>query len=255
MGKNQLIQIFKQNLDVNDPNTTMFRKKVIHGKPFLRNIYLEWYLQIKEVFASIEGPLLELGSGPGFLGDIVENLISSEVFFIPGVNLILDGQYLPFKDSSLGGIAMTDVFHHIPSVKKFLAESGRCVKPGGILTMIEPWNTPWARFIFSNFHPEPFLAKAKNWEFESSGPVSGANQALPWIVFERDRQEFIKNFPVWEIKSIKPGMPLRYLLSGGIEHRNLVPNFSYPFWKKLENNLSPWMNNLGMFAQITLCHK
>ena len=255
MGKKQTALQQNQNLDVDDPNTTVFRKKVIQQKPFLQNIYLEWYSQIKNVFASTDGPLLELGSGPGFMGDVVDNLISSEVFFIPGVNLVLDGQHLPFKNGSLGGIAMTDVFHHIPSVKKFLAEAGRCIKPGGILTMIEPWNSPWSRFIFSNFHPEPFISDAKTWEFETSGPLSGANQALPWIVFERDREDFLKDFPDWQIQSIKPGMPLRYLLSGGISRGNLVPYFSYPFWEKLENRLSPWMNNLAMFAQITLYHR
>ena len=255
MGKKQTTFFHKSNLDIDDPNTTIHRKKVIQQKPFLQKIYMEWYSQIKSVFASIEGPLLELGSGPGFMSEIVDNLISSEVFHIPGVDLVLDGQTLPFKNSSLGGIAMTDVFHHIPSVKNFLAEASRCIKPGGILTMIEPWNTPWARFVFSNFHPEPFITDAKNWEFETSGPVSGANQALPWIVFERDREDFLRNFPDWQIHSIKPGMPLRYLLSGGVSRRNLVPHFSYPFWEKLENRLSPWMDNLAMFAQITLLHR
>ena len=255
MGKNPLTHNRSQNLDVDDPYTTILRRKVIQNKPFLRNIYQEWYSQIREVLPPIEGPLLELGSGPGFLAETIDFLISSDVIFIPGVKTILDGQYLPFKNNCLRGIVMTDVFHHIPSVKKFLAEAARCVKPGGVLSMIEPWNTPWSKFLFSNFHPEPFLTETPKWEFETSGPVSGSNQALPWIVFERDREIFKADFPQWEIRSIKLGMPLRYLLSGGIEHIKLVPDFSFSFWKKVENKLSPWMDNLALFAQITLYHR
>ncbi|MBK8443443.1 MAG: hypothetical protein IPL35_08515 [Sphingobacteriales bacterium] len=52
--------------------------------------------------------------------------------------------------------------------------------------MSEPANTAWGRFFYQNFHHEPFQPEAASWEIPSTGPLSGANGALPWIIFKRD---------------------------------------------------------------------
>ena len=88
--------------------------------------------------------------------------------------------------------------------------------------MVEPWVTPWSRFVFGKLHHEPFLPAA-SWRFAASGPLSGANGALPWIVLCRDRERFVSLCPDWEIEPPKLMLPLRYLLSGGVSLRSLVP--------------------------------
>jgi hypothetical protein len=40
---------------------------------------------------------------------------------------------------------------------------------------------------------------AADWSFPAVGPLSGANGALPWILFERDRARFEREFPQWVI--------------------------------------------------------
>jgi hypothetical protein len=47
-------------------------------------------------------------------------------------------------------------------------------------------------------------------------------------------------------------MPFRYLLSGGVSWRSLVPNWSFSLWRTIENLLQPWMRHLAMFALIAL---
>ena len=47
-------------------------------------------------------------------------------------------------------------------------------------------------------------------------------------------------------------MPFRYLLSGGVSLRSLVPGWSFALWRNLENLLRPWMKSLAMFALIVL---
>ena len=89
--------------------------------------------------------------------------------------------------------------------------------------MIEPWVTPWSRFVYTNFHHEPFEPTSPSWELDPGRPLSAANGALPWIVFERDRQMFDRQFPTLHIVSLDPLMPLRYLLSGGVSIRSAVP--------------------------------
>ena len=72
-------------------------------------------------------------------------------------------------------------------------------------------------------HPSPKLHSS---ELPTSGPLSCANDALPWIIFVRDRVTFEREFPHWHIELVKPIMPFRYLLSGGVSLRSLNPSLS-----------------------------
>jgi len=106
--------------------------------------------------------------------------------------------------------------------------------------------------IYSRFHHEPFDPAAKEWEFPSSGPLSGANGALPWIVFQRDRVQFEREFPNWKIEQIELQMPFRYLASGGVSMRALSPERTFNLWTRIESSLQPRMSSLAMFARIQL---
>jgi SAM-dependent methyltransferase len=198
------------------------------------------------------GKVLEIGSGAGFFSERMPELISSEILFIPGISIVLDGCQLPFRSGSLRAVLMTDVLHHIPEARRFFSESARCVRPGGVIAMIEPWRTPWSEIIYRNFHHEPFEPDVVHWEFSSTGPLSSANGALPWIIFERDRNQFAREFPEWTIESVRPMMPFRYLLSGGFSAGTLQPGFAFGFWKGVERAINPWMHRWAMFACITL---
>ena len=71
----------------------------------------------------------------------------------------------------------------------------------------------------------------------------------------RDRDQFEREFPMWEIRMIRPIMPFRYLISGGVSMRALMPGWSFGAWRGLENCMRPWMNHWAMFAQITLSRR
>jgi len=118
--------------------------------------------------------------------------------------------------------------------------------------MIEPWHTPWANFVYNILHHEPFDPGAVAWQLTSKGPLTTANDALPWIIFGRDRVKFEAEFPEWRIKKVQLLMPFRYLVSGGVSLRQLMPNWSYPLWKVLESVLTPVNRLLAMFAFIQL---
>jgi SAM-dependent methyltransferase len=252
MGLTWLEHPLTRGLPLDSPETTRLRRRVIETKPFLRQIYDEWYEEIAKEIPPGPGRVLELGSGAGFLQERVPDVIRSEVFPCPDVTLILDGCHLPFGPRSLRAVVMTDVLHHIPDVRRFLTEASNAVREGGALVMIEPWVTPWSRFVYARFHHEPFLPAADKWEFAASGPLSSANGALPWIVFERDRATFERDFPEWRVDRIRPGMPLRYLLSGGVSLRSLMPGWTFTTWRGVERALQPWMPSLAMFATIVL---
>ena len=61
-----------------------------------------------------------------------------------------------------------------------------------------------------------------------------------------------QEFPQWRIETIKPIMPFRYLVSGGVSLRSLAPLWSFGLWRQIENVLGYWSNKLAMFAYIVL---
>jgi SAM-dependent methyltransferase len=241
-----------RHLNLDNPSTTLLRRDILKKNDLLRKVYQEWYsIIMKEVPKSSE-PILELGTGPGFLNEMENSLVTSEIQWIPGVDLVLNGQSIPFQNGSLRAIVMTNVLHHIPNVKSFFSEAIRCLMDGGKVIMIEPWLTGWSRLIYQNFHHEPINPEALTWEFPFDGPLSSANEALPWMIFYRDREEFENSFPQYEITRIDSIMPFLYLMTGGYSSRIHLPGWTFSLWKLIEAKIKRWHFDLGMFAVIVL---
>ncbi len=257
MPKNLLKRIFThplaRHLDLDAPENTRQRAHLIQDKSFLKQFYLDNYHAIANLLPpGIKGPVVELGSGGGFCKDVIADLITSDVLRIPIVDLIFNGHSMPFKTASLRAIVMMDVFHHIPRPDTFLAQAADVIKSGGHIIMIEPWVTAWSRFVYRYLHHEPFNDEVKDWHIKNGGPLSGANSAIPWIVFDRDRKKFECRFPEWQINQIILHTPFCYLLSGGVSYKSFLPGICYKFCRKLENRMQPLNAFVAMFATIVL---
>ena len=238
--------------DLDTPELTEHRRALLARRPFLRGVYEEWYRRIVETLPPGSRRILEIGTGPGFLEATVPALITSDVLEISDVTLIMRAQALALKDSSLDAIVLVNVLHHVPEPRRFFREATRCVRPQGRLIMVEPWLTPWSRLVYRYLHHEPMEPDATAWEFPATGPLSSANIALPWIIFERDRKQFAEEWPQWEIQSIVPTMPWLYLASGGFTAPALMPGASLALWRRAERLVGRWHRRLGMFAYIVL---
>lgn len=216
----------RSQTDWDDPQTTIASRNLIQKKPLLKQFYVQCYDFFKqELNQHLNGKILELGSGAGFIKEHMPNSITSDVLDLPFIDARIDAMNLPFQDAALSGICMIDVFHHIPDVAQFLKEAERVLVRGGKIVMVEPANTNWGRFIYQNFHHEPFLPNEKGWKLPEGGPMSSANGALPWMVFKRDWYERTSQLvPSLKIKNIEVCYPLLYLLSGGLSWPQLVPS-------------------------------
>jgi SAM-dependent methyltransferase len=212
--KSLLAHPLTRGVELDDPRMTDLRLQVIRDKPFLRKIYSEWYRMIASRIPAGGGRVLEIGSGAGYFAELEPEAIQSEVFFCRNVDIVADACQLPFPTGSLKAVVMTDVFHHIPKPEAFLEEAKRCLRPGGRIVMVEPWVSSWSKLIYRYLHHEPFVPEAASWEIPESGPLSGANGALPWIIFVRDRSTMRRKFPELAVEEIRPMMPMRYLVSG-----------------------------------------
>jgi SAM-dependent methyltransferase len=242
-------------LDLDDPKTTELRKRIIASKPFLRAIYDEWYTKLAAEVPAEPGAVLELGAGAGYCERFIPDVIKSELIQCSGIQLVADALRLPFADASLRAIVFVNVLHHLPNVRQFFSDAVRCLRPGGKIAMIEPWVTPWSKLVNTRLHHEPFLPSAAEWSFVSEGPLSGANGALAWIVFQRDRTVFEKAFPQFTVNKVEPFLPIRYLLSGGVGMRSFMPGFTNKVWAGLENSCSGLRHAMAMFALIVVSRK
>lgn len=252
MIRDWLAHPLTRGLDLDDPRTTELRRQIILSKPFLRRVYADWFDHLLGWVAPSSRRILEIGSGASLSTQFFPTLITSDVFRLPWISLVLNGLHLPFGAETLDAVVMINTFHHIPDPARFLNEAARCLRSGGCVCMIEPWVTPWSRFVYTRLHHEPFDPSAQSWLLPETGPLSSANGALPWIVFERDKRTLSSEVQGWHAPEIKPIMPFRYLLSGGVSMRSLMPGWTYPFWSGLERLLQPLCNSLAMFAAIRL---
>lgn len=238
--------------ELDDPRATLAHRDIILNKPYLKQVYIDWYQVFKKSIGVFEnGKCLEIGSGGGFIKEVYPQIITSDILALPNVDKVFSAESIPFDDASLNGIMMLNVFHHIPNPHLFLLEAMRTLKPGGKVVMIEPANTALSRFIYKRFHHEPFEEKGTR-TIKAGNPLSNSNQALPYIYFERDIEQFKKEYPLLKINFIKYHSPFSYIISGGVSRTAMLPFFMYPLVKFFEVLLSPLSKQIGLFCTIEL---
>jgi SAM-dependent methyltransferase len=229
----------------------------IRDKPALRAFYADAYAKFADCVARCpaRGDVLELGSGGGFLRDTMPDVITSDVLPYPDVEHVVDGTRMQFADASLRAILLLNVFHHIPDAAAFLREASRCLVPGGRIFMVDQYPGWLSTPIFRHAHHEGFAPEAPDWAFPSTGPLSGANGALAWIVFERDRDRFAREFPTLERVTFAPHTPLGYWLSGGLKWWSLVPGFAIGAAGRVDRALAKLSPRLCSFVDIELVRR
>lgn len=227
-------------LSVGSPEFFARQKELILERPLLKRCYDDWYARLLADTRSVTSPglLLELGSGGSCLKDLEPAFITSDV--IPDVaERVIDACQLPFENGALRAIALTHVLHHVPDVDRFFREAVRTLVPGGVITMIEVAHTPFARFFFDRFHPEPYDDARAEWAFGQQDSMMDSNQALSWMIFVRDRARFETLFPDLEIECLSFTRWFTYLVSGGVTKRDIVPRFMIPLLEGVETLLTP----------------
>jgi SAM-dependent methyltransferase len=237
---------------LDDPKATLAHRDIILQKPFLKQLYKDWYTVFIQKSKEVgKGIYLEIGSGGGFLKEVFPEVVTSDILDLPNVDKVFSAEEMPFKENELGCIMMLNVFHHIPRPYLFLKEAERTLLPGGKIIMIEPANSNLGRFIYKRFHHEPFEEKGPR-EIKPGNPLSNSNQALPHIYFERDLELFSKDFPKLKIKKITYHTPFMYVISGGVSRSAMLPFFMYPIAKSMEWLSRPLSKQLGLFCTVEI---
>jgi len=238
---------------IDDPEHIEHIHSALAAKESLRDFYRLAYDEYAAVLARCPaGVALEIGSGAGFCKDVIPHIVTSDVIDYPGIDQRIDATQLPFEKESLAFIGMTNVFHHIPDVGAFLHEAARCLKPGGRMLLMDQHRGWISGPLLQHVHHEPYDDKAREWRFDSTGPLSGANGALAWIVFQRDRARFEELYPSLKVVRYEPVAPLQYWLSGGLKKWTLLPRSVIGAARALDRSLLKLSPQLGSFVFVEI---
>lgn len=241
---------------VNGSHAIEIHHRILRSKPLLYGNYLRWYRECLPAFhetKNLPGQVIEIGSGAGFLEEMIPGLIKTDVVPNPYASRVVDAMQLDFGDKTLRCIFLIGVLHHVLFPAKFLHEAERCLVPGGRLVMVEPNNNFLQRFLTRYLdHYEYVDDTIKDWVNGATGRMDHANLALPWVIFVRDRARFEKEFPLLKIKPIRYHTFLSYAVTGGMTYRSFLPAFMAPLVEGIENLAAPFMQKLGTGMTIDL---
>jgi len=232
-----------------DREVTLVNRGILERKPILRRLIQSYY---EEMLAMrVPGPALELGAGGGFMKVLAADVITSDMFPVPGLDLVCDGTALPFADGSLRNILLRGVLHHIHDPITFFEECRRVLAVGGRIIINDPVITPFSYLINRFVHFE-YCDPNADWRFKRGQPLMDCNLAMASIIFERKSDEFRRLFPEFEIIHTRRHDFMLYLLTGGYSFPALIPNWAFPLAQGVEWILSPLHSLLANIIFIVI---
>lgn len=246
-------------VDIDSDERVVVHRRILLGKPMLQQVLREFYevcVDLDTRHFSGAGGRVELGGGSTILKHFLPHVISTDIKAASHLDIVVDAQAMPFADESVRAFYAIDCFHHLPQPESFFRELRRTLVPGGGCVLIEPYYGPVARQLFKRlFASESFDPDQVEWSAVEGamGSMGGANQALSYIVFERDRAKLREKFPELRIVREFPMTNyLRYLSSGGVNFRPLLPHVLTPALRLTELVLSPARRLLALHHVIAL---
>lgn len=213
-------------------------RRIWRQKAMLRAVYTRWFTLLRETCRG-DGPIVELGCGPGLFKEIYPEIIATDVVDNPHADRIVDATALPFGDGEVGSILMIDVFHHLPDPQRFLREVDRVLSAGGRLIMIEPWLGLAGRILWTYVHHEdcdPSVDPASPWSDATKEPMMG-NAALPYLYFSASGHLDAMGTDLRVLRR-EPFCGLPWLLSGGFQPLSFWPAAMTPVAEALDRLLS-----------------
>ena len=247
-------------VDLDSDEMLAIHSKVLYEKPMMKGVFSEFYdtcISLDEkYFSSSKLKRVEIGAGVSFFKKKYPEIISTDIKKAENLDMVVDAQNMPFENNSIRAIYGINCFHHLPNPNLFFKELDRVLEKGCGCVLIDPYyGTIAKRFYKEIFDSETFDMTQKDWVNESQGFMVGANQALSYIVFKRDKMKFEEMYPNLEIVIQKPlNNYMRYLLSGGLNFRQILPSFFSPIIKFFEFLFIPF-NSIFALHHIIVIRK
>ena len=161
--------------------------------------------------------VLEIGSGRGYLQDVVENYTGLDISrsvarFYHKKFVVGSATALPFPDNSFDGVWTIWVFEHVPNPEQAFREARRVTRDNGVIYLLPAWNcSPWAA---EGYEARPYS------DFDLAGKLVKASL-------------IVRANPAFRIASILPVRGVRTLAAQfgptRLRYRRLAPNYE-KYW-------------------------
>jgi SAM-dependent methyltransferase len=249
-----------KSLDVDGSERMDLHEKVLARKRMLREVFVEFHHDFHRLarrYFKGEGLEVELGAGIAPMRNSYPEVLATDIVLAEQLDMALNAEAMSLESRSVKAFYGQNCFHHFPHPDRFFNELERTLIPGGGAILIEPFYGPFAAFLYKRlFKTEGFDMQFPSWETPATGPMNGANQALSYIVFVRDRKTFEHKHPTLEIvhQEVCLNYP-RYLISGGLNFRQLLPDAFIPVIKVIEKIVSPLRRLLALHHIVVIRRK
>ncbi len=127
-----------------------------------------------------------LSVGAGVLRRKHPGLIHLDYTPYPHLEVVGDGQQLPFIDNSLDAIVCESMLEHVPSPTQVIAEIHRVLKPGGKVYVLMPFMFQFhaAPHDYTRFTHMGLLHQFEHFDTESLTVLAGPASALTAVLVE-----------------------------------------------------------------------
>lgn len=215
---------------------------------YLSALYALAYDRIRRLLTSAdERRSVEIGAGHGLSAQFGHHWIATDVARTADLAVVNDARFLPFHSASLDALVMKDAWHHLPDIEAFLTEAHRVLRPGGVISVFDPYWGVLARFVYRFLHQERWDAATPDWSFPSVDPWD-SNQALSYLMLQRDRAEFLNRWgDRFALVETGPVVGPSFLLSGGVSRRTPISGRALAAMLRWEERRGSWFNHFRFF--------
>jgi SAM-dependent methyltransferase len=228
--------------DIEQHQTEILRnKQAWESKRLLRSIYAMFYQHItKLIDQSLDGKIVELGSGVGNLKSAIPQAICTDLFPNPWIDMVCNAYQMPFENQSVSHLVLFDVFHHLERPNAFFREATRVLNKSGRVIIFEPYISATSIIIYGLLHHEPIAWNAvidsSDQAFMTEQYYAAQGNATR-LFFRQEPSDWIKN---WNIFHRQPIVSYSYLFSGGYSKPAFYPEKALPYLQKIDTALSHW---------------
>lgn len=217
-ARNYYADAYRKPVTKDDVTTEFETKYISVARAAAETFRIEEHVnQFVERFNLRDRPVLEIGSGRGYLQDLAENYTGLDISptvarFYHKKFVLGSATAMPFPDDSFDGAWSIWVFEHVPNPEQAFREARRVTRDNGVLFLLVAWNcTPWAA---EGYEVRPYS------DFGLKGKFIKASIPL-------------RSWPLFRAMTAIPNRLLRDLVSqlapSTLRYRRLTPNYE-KYW-------------------------
>ncbi len=206
-------------------------RDVWQRKPQIRLLKADYYARIMALLPR-RGRVVEIGSGCGGLKEFFPETISSDIFPMPWVDLVLTAEALPLADGSVEALVGIDVLHHLERPLDFFREASRVLCRGGKLILIDPYVSAGSWIPWHWLHHEA-CSMREPFDFSQAFQVENNARATLW--FGQHAEAMAPLIRPLRVERHAWLDLFYYPLVGGFKRWSLIPAFAAPATEQATN--------------------